>query len=371
MKVTSLLVTNSRNTYFNEDISFYAKENKKERSIMKRKLLLPLLIFFGFIIVGCSQANGEEGDSGKRSVKIASVVANNTPASQSLRKTFIPYIEDNLPGKYDIQMYDSGVLGNETDTYAYTKDGSVDISLLGSSMYDEIPYMLATDFPFMFRDVEHAKKAYLNEFGDILTKNVAESQEDVSLLSVMPNGARVFSSNSPIEDVEDFKGQSMRMPNNPIHVGLAESLGANVVIMDQGEVFTALEQGVVDGQDNPLTTVRNEGWYEVQNYVYETNHIVAALPLFISNEFLDSIPKEHRAVFKEAAELANEEAWDNYVESIDIDKEFLQKEGIKIKEMTDSEREEMVETIQPFYDEIDSKYNWAEDIRETVENIKL
>lgn len=337
---------------------------------MRRKLLLPLLIVFGIIIAGCSQARGEEGDSGKRTVKIASVVANDTPASQSIRNTFIPYIEDNLPGEYDIQMYDSGVLGNEPDTYAYTKDGSVDLSILGSSMYDEIPYMLATDFPFMFRDVEHAKNAYLNEFGDILSENVEESQEDVSLLSVMPNGARAFSSNYPLQSVDDFKGQSMRMPNNPIHVGLAESLGANVVIMDQGEVFTSLEQGVVDGQDNPLTTVRNEGWYEVQNYVYETNHIIAALNLFASNEFLDSIPDEHRIVFEEAAELANEEAWNNYVESIETDKEFLQEEGIEIKEMTDSEREEMIDAIQPFYDEIDSEYDWAEDIRETVENIQ-
>ena len=67
---------------------------------------------------------------------------------------------------------------------------------------------------------------------------------------------RVFTSNKKLESLDDFNGQKLRMPNNPIHVKLAESLGANVVIMDMGEVFTALEQGVADGQDNPLATNR-------------------------------------------------------------------------------------------------------------------
>ena len=99
----------------------------------------------------------------------------------------------------------------------------------------------------------------------------------MKLLSWYPNGAREFTSNKKLESLDDFNGQKLRMPNNPIHVKLAESLGANVVIMDMGEVFTALEQGVADGQDNPLATVKTEGWYEVQDYVYDTNHIISSL----------------------------------------------------------------------------------------------
>lgn len=105
------------------------------------------------------------------------------------------------------------------------------------------------------------------------------------------------------------------MPNNPIHVKLAESLGANVVIMDMGEVFTALEQGVADGQDNPLATVKTEGWYEVQDYVYETNHIISSLELFAGDEFWNSLSTDDQKAFEEASQATSDYAWDLYEEA--------------------------------------------------------
>jgi len=340
---------------------------------MKRKsIIIPLipLILLTILTLGKSNVASAEETGGSRTIRIASVVAADTPSSQAMTEVFIPYVENRLPGEYDIQMFDNGVLGSETDTYAYTKAGIIDFSLLGSSMYDEIPYILATDFPFMFDDVEHASYAYQNEFGDILKENVEDSQDGVSLLAAMPNGARAFSSSLPLETPEDFEGQRMRMPNNPIHVGMVEELGSNVVIMGLSEVFTSLEQGVVHGQDNPLTTMVNEGWHEVQNYVYETNHIIAAINLFVSNDFLETIPEEHVEVFRNAAIEANKYAWEIYIPSIEEDKEFLEDQGIQVKEMTEEEREQMIDMLQPLFEDINSEYEWAEDLRNEVQEMQ-
>lgn len=229
--------------------------------------------------------------------------------------------------------------------------------------------MAIPDFPFVFRDVEHARRCYQGELGDYITEDI-ESSQPVQLLSWMPNGARAFTSSKKLESLDDFSGQKLRMPNNPIHVKLAESLGANVVIMDLGEVFTALEQGVADGQDNPLATVRTEGWYEVQDYVYETNHIVAPLELFAGEEFWDTLTEEEQSIFEEAAQEASDYAWDLYIGQLEEDKEFMEEQGLTVTELTDEDREKMIEKIQPVYDYLDEQYEWAPEVRKMIEEIE-
>lgn len=316
-------------------------------------------------LTGCS---GQDGDKGKL-VKIAVCVSNQTPAALSLEEVFKPYIEEKLGDKYDIQIYNSGVLGSEKVTYDYTRSGIIEMCVVGTAMWSETPKMSIPDFPYMFRDVEHARTCYQGELGDYIADDI-ESSQPVELLSWFPNGARVFTSNKKLEGMDDFKGQKLRMPNNPIHVKLAESLGANVVIMDMGEVFTALEQGVADGQDNPLATVKTEGWYEVQDYVYNTNHIIASLELFAGEEFWNSIDEEDRVVFEEAAAEASDYAWDLYMEQLESDKQFMKDEGLTFTELSDEDREIMLERIQPVYDYLESQYDWFTEVKEMVNNIE-
>lgn len=278
-------------------------------------------------------------------------------------------VEEKTGNKYDIQIYNSSVLGSEKVTYDYTRNGIIEMCVVGTSMWSETPKMAIPDFPFMFRDVEHARRCYQGELGDYIADDI-EGSQPVQLLSWLPNGARVFTSNKKLESLDDFKGQKLRMPNNPIHVKLAESLGANVVIMDMGEVFTALEQGVADGQDNPLATVKTEGWYEVQDYVYNTNHIIASLELFAGDEFWSSIDEEDQAIFEEAAAEASDYAWDLYIEQLESDKQFMKDEGLTFTELSEEDRAVMLEKIQPVYDYLESQYDWVPEVREMVDSIE-
>lgn len=316
------------------------------------------------LLSGCSAQEG-----GGKLVKIAVCVSNQTPAAVALEEVFKPMVEEQTNGKYDIEIYNSGVLGSEKVTYDYTRNGIIEMCVVGTPMWSETPKMSIPDSPFVFRDVEHARRCYQGELGEYISEDI-ESSQPVELLSWFPNGSRVFSSNKKLESLEDFKGQKLRMPNNPIHVKLAESLGANVVIMDMGEVFTALEQGVADGQDNPLATVKTEGWYEVQDYIYNTNHIVASLELFAGEQFWESIDEEDREIFEAAAAETSDYAWDLYIEQLDADKQFMVDEGLTVTDLTEEDRVSMIEKIQPVYDYLDSQYEWAPEVRKMIENIQ-
>ncbi|MGN1141055.1 MAG: TRAP transporter substrate-binding protein [Oliverpabstia sp.] len=339
----------------------------KFAKIAKRGLcVLTASVLMISTLTGCS---GQDGESKGKLVKIAVCVSAQTPAAVALEEVFKPMVEEKTGNKYDIQIYNSSVLGSEKVTYDYTRNGIIEMCVVGTSMWSETPKMAIPDFPFMFRDVEHARRCYQGELGSYIADDI-EGSQPVQLLSWLPNGARVFTSNKKLESLDDFKGQKLRMPNNPIHVKLAESLGANVVIMDMGEVFTALEQGVADGQDNPLATVKTEGWYEVQDYVYNTNHIIASLELFAGDEFWNSIDEEDQAIFEEAAAEASDYAWDLYIEQLESDKQFMKDEGLTFTELSEEDREIMLEKIQPVYDYLESQYDWVPEVREMVDNIE-
>ncbi len=316
------------------------------------------------LLSGCSAQSG-----GGKLVKVAICVSGTTPAATALHEVFKPMVEEQTDGRYSIQLYESGVLGSEKVVYDYTRSGIVEMCVVGTSMWSETPVMAIPDFPFVFRDVEHARRCYQGELGDYITEGI-EAEQPVQLLSWLPNGARAFSSNKPLAGLGDFAGQKLRMPNNPIHVRLAESLGANVVIMDLGEVFTALEQGVVDGQDNPLSTVRSEGWFEVQDYIYDTNHIIASLEVFAGQEFWDSMDEADRAIFEQAARETSDYAWDLYIDQLEADKQFMTEEGLTVTELTAEDQAAMIEAIQPVYDYLDSQYEWAPAVREMIAGIE-
>ena len=338
----------------------------KRREFIKRSAVT-LAALGAASLTGC--ASSSDSTTGGKLVKVAMCVADTTPAAQALKEVFIPQVEKETEGRYSIQLYPSNVLGGEKVVYDYTKTGIVEMCVVGTGMWSETPKMSSPDFPFMFRDVEHASRCYQGELGDYLKEEV-ESTQPLQLLCWMPNGVRAFTSNKKLTEIGDFKGQKLRMPNNPIHVRLAESLGANVVIMDMGEVFTALEQGVVDGQDNPLSTVRNEGLYEVQKYVYNTNHIIASLELFASNDFWGEMTEADQQAFATAAKEAAEYSWTLYMEGLASDIQFMQDSGLTVTDPSEEEHEKMKQAVEPVYDYLRSQYDWVDDVLELVNSVE-
>ena len=324
------------------------------------------------VLTGCG-TNGKNADNaaaGKTTtIKVATVVSANHPMNEALKSTFKPLVEQGSNGALKVEIYDSGVLGGEKELWDSVRNGNIQVVSIGTVMWNEVDKMAVPDFPFLFRDLAHAKKVYTGEIGKELAGDL-EKKTGVHFLSWHPNGVRNFSSNKPINTIEDFKGMRLRMPNNPIHLQVGKLLGANVTPLPMGEVFTALEQKVVDGQDNPIAALRTEGWYEVQSNVFESNHMITSLELLASDKMMKGLTEEQRKLVTEAALKTSEESWKLYEKGLAEDKKFLQDNKIKFTTPDDATRQKLVELMQPVYDDLYKKYSWAKELVERIRNVK-
>ena len=290
--------------------------------------------------------------------------------SVAVDEVFEPKVEELSGGSLSIETYHGGVLGNEDGLWDGVRNGSIDAVVIGSVMNQEYPTMLISDWPFLYRDLDHARDVWTGGIGDDLAAEFEEEFPSTYLLGWGPNGARTFSSSRPLEEVDDFEGQRFRVPANPIHIGMAEQLGASPQVIPLGELFTALETGVVDGQDNGMVTITSEAMHEVQDYVYETDHIIATLQLIISAPVMDGLTQQEQQIVREAASEATDAAWDRYLESVDEDRAFLEENGVTVTQLSDPDREEMIDRLAPLYEQLYAENDWAEELVAEIEAVE-
>ena len=253
---------------------------------------------------------------------------------------------------------------------AGVRDGSVDFTVVGTPMNQEFPMMLISDWPFLYRDLEHAMNVWTGDVADEVSAAFNEKFPEVEMLSWGPNSARTFTSNKQLTCVDDFAGQKFRMPNNPIHIGIVEDLGASAQVISLGELFTALETGTVDGQDNGMVTVVAQSFQEVQKYLYETNHIVATLEIIGNKDAMSKLTEEQQQIVRDAAKATAEQAWEDYIASVDTDRETIEAAGVTVTQMTEAERAKMIEKIQPTLNELLAANDWAPALIEKIEAVQ-
>lgn len=303
-------------------------------------------------------------------IRVAGTWSADHPMSAAVDDIFVNEVRERSGGSLEVEVYHSGVLGNEADLWDSVRNGTIQMVIVGSTMNQEYPTMLISDWPLLYRDVEHARAVWTGEVAEEMSADFNRAFPTTYVLGWGPNSARTFSSSLPLTSVDDFDGQRFRMPGNPIHLRIAQELGANPQVIPLGDLFTALETGVVNGQDNGMVTITSEGLFEVQDYVYETNHIIATLELVMNAEFLDGLTAEEQQIVREAAQATAEEAWDRYIESIDVDREFLRDQGVVVTEMTDAEREEMAERLAPLTEDLLAENDWAPDLVSRIQDVE-
>ena len=320
------------------------------------------------LLAGCG--GGSEGGSDSVTLKIGDNWGATHPMAAALDTVFKPQIEEQTGGAVKVEVYHDGLLGDEAALWQGVRDGSVDFTVVGTPMNQEFPMMLISDWPFLYRDLEHAKSVWTGEVADEVSAAFNEKFPEVEMLSWGPNSARTFTSNKPLTCVDDFAGQKFRMPNNPIHIGIVEDLGASAQVISLGELFTALETGTVDGQDNGMVTVVAQSFQEVQKYLYETNHIVATLEIIGNKDAMSKLTEEQQQIVRDAAKATAEQAWEDYIASVDTDRETIEAAGVTVTQMTEAERAKMIEKIQPTLNELLAANDWAPALIEKIEAVQ-
>jgi tripartite ATP-independent transporter DctP family solute receptor len=207
-------------------------------------------------------------------------------------------------GRYTIDVYPSSQLGKETDINQGLSLGSVDMIISGSSFAARsYPPIGVTYYPYVFRDANHLL-AYTKS--DVF-KELAKGYTDKTghqILAVTYYGARHTSSNKPIKTCADMKGLKIRVPDVPAYLAMPRACGANTAPIAFAEVYLALQNGTVEAQENPLTTIEAKKFYEVQKHIALTGHIVDHLNTVVSANLWKKLSDEDKKIFSEVAQEA-------------------------------------------------------------------
>ena len=213
-------------------------------------------------------------------------------------------------GKYDIEVFAASQLGNENQINEGLGLGTVDIIYTGTSFAGSVYKPLSiSGAPFMLRDFDHWK-AYR---GSKLFRDLAKGYEDKTkhkVITLTYYGERMVTANKEIKKPEDMKGMKLRVPPAPLYLMLAKSVGANATPIAFAEVYLALQQGTVDGQENPLPTIMAKKFYEVQSHVMLTGHITESLLTIVGAHVWPKLTDAEKKIFEDTLSQAAAKASD-------------------------------------------------------------
>ncbi|HDZ46750.1 hypothetical protein LCGC14_0121490 [marine sediment metagenome] len=208
-------------------------------------------------------------------------------------------------GRLSIEPHYNNALGAEREVVEGMGFGIIDAGITSTGpMGGFVDQFMLFDLPFIFENHDHAYAFLDSEHGEELAR-LAEEQMNVKFLAWMENGFR-HNTNSvrALNTPEDLQGINHRTQESRVQVDTWEALGANATPMAWTEVYTALQQGVMDSQENPLPTIYDVNFYEVQDYLNITQHVYSPAPLMMGLDLFNSFSEEDQAIILEAAQLA-------------------------------------------------------------------
>ena len=310
---------------------------------------------------GCSGTGDING--GKRIIRVALSQSETHPEYTGMEK-FKEVVEEKLGDKYEVQIYPNELLGGQTKAIELTQTGAIDFVVAGTPNLEIFADVYEVfSMPYLFTS-EEAYFASMNDT-DYMEK-VYESTDDTGLrvMTWFNVGSRNFYAKKPINTPDDLKGLKMRVQQSPASVKMANAFGAAASPMSFGEVYTAIQQGVIDGAENNELALTENKHGEVAKYYSYTMHQIIPDVLIANLKFLNGLSDEEKEIFYDAAQQATEtemEAWDTQVEKAkeiaqdDMGVEFIYPDINLFKDKVSNVQQEMLDAnpdIQDLYDHI-------------------
>jgi TRAP-type transport system periplasmic protein len=271
-------------------------------------------------------------------------------------------LEEKVPGAFTVTIFPTAQLGSEREMQEQLTFGTLEMTITGVlSIYE--PKLALLELPFLFRDREHILAAQESEALADLASSLPD--KGLRLIGFVENGFRNITNNvRPIEQPDDVQGLAIRTPENPAQIETFRALGANPTPMAFSELYAALRQGVVDGQENPLQNIWDGKLYEVQEHLALTGHIYNSAYIVASESWLQGLPDDQRAAVLEAAEEAGRWQFE-YIAALDEDLlSRLEEAGMAV---TEPDKEAFREATAPAYDAFYKEF--GDDARSFVEAI--
>ncbi|MCD8077677.1 MAG: TRAP transporter substrate-binding protein [Lachnospiraceae bacterium] len=263
---------------------------------------------------------------------------------------FASLLEEHSGGKIKVTNYDNNSLGDDATVTQSVLSGEVTMTIEATSVLcDFVSAMSAFDMPCALTDVDKAYEVLKDsDFRTLLDEAMEES--GFKLIGMCPTSFRETSSNKEIRSFEDFSGIRIRTLDNEYHRAFWTALGASPTTIAYSELYMALEQGVVDAQENPFSTIIVGNFYEQQDYIIKTDHIMFVLCYLVNGDWWDSLEPE----YQEMIQMAMEETLDSTMDfAKEVEEEAintLEEAGLTIIELDEDTKSQMVEAAQDVYD---------------------
>lgn len=276
-------------------------------------VLFVFVIMSSLVLIGCGSKGGD--NTGKQSASNGSGVtkiikfAHNGPSIPEhpmnvAANKFKELVEKNSNGQLKVEIYPAGQLGDARTIVEGVQMGTIEMGdVENGPMGRFVPAAMLWDLPYLFRDLDHAHKVLDGPVGQKIADMYLE--KGIRLLAYNDGGFRYFTNNKrPIKIPDDMKGLKIRVMESEVMIDSINAFGATAVPMAFGEVYTALQQGTVDGQENPLDLIDSQKFYEVQDYLSLSEHFYYPRQYIISENFYKSLSPELQKVVADAAKEA-------------------------------------------------------------------
>lgn len=335
--------------------------------MIRLKKVFIFIAVMSMFLAGCGS---KETDTDTKIIKIAHYAGSTHPLSISLEEKFKAMVEENSKGTLKVEIYGDGKLGSEAEYFSVLRSGSIQMAVNGTIMTNEVPQVDVVGLPFLFDNLEQAQKVLTSTVATEIAPNF-EEKLGLHVLGFGSSGFRVFTSNREINTMEDFKGLKLRTSEGyEVATKTGQALQANVTPLPFNELFTSIEQGVIDAQENPLATIISGKIYEVQDYVLITRHILANDIITINNEFWESLTDKEQEVIEEAVNATVENIWALLKENEVKDIEYLKEKGLKVSEVNTEFKTDLRNAVESVYDWYFNKNPWAQELVEKIEAAK-
>lgn len=358
---------------FGSGYLFYEKLNMKLLKgdlKMKRFKLLTSAMLALSLLAACgggnetTDTNGGSTDAPKETkqvvLKLAEVQPEDYPTTMGT-KEFARLVEERTDGRYKIEVYAGGQLGDEKSTMEQVQLGSIDFVRTNANPLAEFSSDIGVfSMPYLFKNKDHMWNVLNGEIGDELLATL-ESSRMVGLAFYDSGERNFYNSKRPVQLPADLKGLKIRVQQSQMVIDLVEALGASATPMAYGEVYSGIQTGVIDGAENNFPSYYTTNHYEVAKYLTLNAHSAVPEVLIGSKATWDKLSDEDKEIFRQAAKdsiAVQREAWDALVQE---SREAVIANGSEIVEITD---------FTPWRDAVQSIYDkYGADFQDIIDRI--
>lgn len=261
------------------------------------------------------------------------------------------YVTETSQGKFKFVHFPSSAQGGEREVIEGLQLGTgvQAVAVSSGALSNFVPEIGVTDIPFLFRDLPHARAVLDGPIGEGILEKF-KGRELIALAWGEQGFRHITNNRQPIEKPEDLAGLKIRTMENPVHITAFETAGAAPTPMSWPEVIPALQQGAIDGQENPLSVIVSAKLWEVQKYLTVSGHVYSPAMLIVSPSFWDSLSDDEKKIFADGA-LKGKEAMRAFVDNSEKNGvETAKAAGMQINVLSDEQKAAFQKSIQSAYD---------------------